>query len=198
MPEPAVFSHILRQFDGVFKKARRCKKIRDATAMLVATASRTGKPSLRAVLLKGADARGFVFYTNVDSRKGRLLQDNPQAAITFLWHPIGWQVHIEGRVKRVTKTEADAYWATRPRESQVGAWASLQSRRLGSRQTLVSRFKTYAHYFRGKQVSRPLAWDGFRLVPSRIEFWKEGPHRLHYRWLYERRGNRWTGSILYP
>lgn len=192
------YSDILRQFNRAFRQAQRCRAIRDATVMLVATASRAGKPSLRAVLLKGMDRRGFVFYTNFDSRKGRLLKNNPHAALTFLWHPIGWQVHIEGRVKRVSKAEADAYWATRPRESKVGAWASLQSRKLNKRQTLISRFKACERRFHGKVVPRPAVWSGFRVIPSRIEFWKAAPHRLHYRWLYEKRGSRWIQSALYP
>ena len=198
MPKKLFFPGILRQFNRVFYQARRCRDIRDATAMLLATSSRSGKPSLRAVLLKGIDDRGFVFYTNFDSRKGRLLQNNPYAAITFLWHPIGQQVHIEGRVKRVSEAEVDAYWASRPRESQLGAWASLQSRKLSSRSRLVSRFKAYSRRFQGKPVPRPASWHGFRLIPSRIEFWKEGPHRLHYRWLYEKHGNTWMNTMLYP
>ena len=188
----------LRVFSRLFKKARKCKSIRDATAMLLATADRTGRPSIRAVLLKGIDDRGFVFYTNTESRKGRKLLDNPQAAVTFLWHPIGQQVHIEGRVERVTDAEADAYWATRPRDSQLGAWASLQSRPLANRRVLVARVWDHAKRFHGKPVPRPPVWTGFRVIPNRIEFWKEGAFRLHDRQLYERKGKEWVYAHLYP
>ena len=188
----------LNIFSRLFRKAEKCKSIRDATAMLLATADRAGRPSVRAVLLKGVDGRGFVFYTNTESRKGRKLLDNPQAALTFLWHPIGQQVHIEGRVERVTEAEADAYWATRPRDSQLGAWASLQSRPLANRRVLISRVLGYAKQFHGKPVPRPLVWTGFRIIPDRIEFWKEGAFRLHHRRLYEKRRGRWVRKELYP
>ncbi len=192
------YSQALRTFSRLFQKARKSKTIRDATAMVLATADQAGRPSVRAVLLKGVDDRGFVFYTNKESRKGRKLLENPQAALTFLWHPIGQQVHIEGRVEQVTDAEADAYWSTRPRDSQLGGWASLQSQPLANRLALVRRVSEFAVRFRGKPVPRPAVWTGFRVVPNRIEFWKEGAFRLHHRLLYVRRGNRWARLQLYP
>ncbi len=192
------YSEALRVFSRLFRKAKKCKAIRDATAMLLATADCAGRPSIRAVLLKGADDRGFVFYTNTESRKGRKLSDNPQAAVTFFWHPIGVQVHIEGSVERVDPAEADAYWATRPRDSQLGAWASLQSRPLMNRRVLLARVLEQAKRFHGKPIPRPSMWTGFRIIPDRIEFWKEGAFRLHDRQLYERRGNKWSYMHLYP
>ncbi len=198
MPISRYYAEALRTFARVFDQAKRCRTIRDATAMLLATANRVGRPSVRAVLLKGVDARGFVFYTNVESRKGRELVKNPRAALTFLWHPIGYQVHIEGRALPVTDAEADAYWASRPRESQLGAWASMQSRPLTSRRALLARFRRYQQRFRRQLVPRPAVWTGFRVIPDRIEFWTEGTRRLHYRRLYERRGRRWIRRWLYP
>ena len=192
------YNEALRAFSKLFLKAKKCKAIRDATAMLLATADRAGRPSMRAVLLKGVDERGFVFYTNTESRKGRKLLDNPQAALTFLWHPIGYQVHIEGRVERVTDAEADHYWSTRSRDSQLGAWASLQSRPLAHRRVLLARVLEQAKRFYGKPVPRPAVWSGFRVIPDRIEFWKEGAFRLHERQLYERRGSKWSCTRLYP
>ncbi|MBI4341566.1 MAG: pyridoxamine 5'-phosphate oxidase [Candidatus Omnitrophica bacterium] len=188
----------LQAFSRVFRQARRCPAIRDATAMVLATGGRGGRPSVRAMLLKGLDARGFVFYTNLGSRKGRALAANPRAALTFLWHPIRQQVHVEGRVEHVSDGEADAYWATRPRDSQLGAWASRQSRPLGSRAALLARYRRVQRRFRGQPVPRPRAWTGFRVMPDRIEFWKEGSFRLHHRLLYERRGRRWIRRLLHP
>lgn len=193
-----LYAQALREFARLFEKAKKSASIRDATAMVLATADCSGRPSIRAVLLKGADSRGFVFYTNKESRKGRKMLENPQAALTFLWHPIGQQVHIEGRVEQVSDSEADAYWETRQRDSQLGAWASLQSRPMASRWVLLRRVSEYAGRFRGKPVPRPAAWTGFRVEPDRIEFWKEGAFRLHHRVLYERRGNKWSRLYLYP
>lgn len=192
------YAQALRQFKQLLQKAEKHRSIRDATAMLLATATRVGAPSMRAVLLKSVDASGFVFYTNSESRKGRKLTDNPQAALTFLWHPIGYQVHIEGRVEPVSDAESDDYWKSRPRDSQLGAWASLQSRPLASRRVLLARVMAFAKRFHGKPVPRPAVWKGFRVVPHRVEFWKEGPFRLHDRLLYERKGNSWKRSRLYP
>ena len=192
------YSQALRTFSRLFKKAAKTKAIRDATAMVLATADRAGRPSVRAVLLKGVDGRGFVFYTNKKSRKGLKLLANPQAALTFLWHSIGQQVHIEGKVEQVTKAEADAYWSMRSRDSQLGAWASLQSQPLANRLALVRRVSVFAARFRGRPVPRPAVWTGFRVVPDRIEFWKEGASRLHHRLLYVRRGNKWARLLLYP
>ena len=192
------YAEALRTFARVFRQAQGCRAIRDATAMLLATANRAAHPSVRAVLLKGVDVRGFVFYTNRESRKGRELAKNPRAALTFLWHPLGYQVHIEGRAIPVTDAEADAYWATRPRDTQIGAWASRQSRPLASRAGLLAHARRCARKFRDRLVPRPAGWGGFRVIPDRIEFWKEGANRLHHRRLYERRGRRWACRWLYP
>jgi pyridoxamine 5'-phosphate oxidase len=150
------------------------------------------------VLLKNADARGFVFFTNLGSRKARALDANRLGALTFYWPP-ETQIRIEGSVEAVTPAEADAYFATRPREFQIGAWASSQSDPLESRAALVSRVREAgAKFAAGAAVTRPPFWSGYRLVPDRIEFWTRDPHRLHDRVLYERRDGAWTRSFLFP
>jgi len=166
--------------------------------MVLATADGEGRPSARYVLLKAFDERGFVFYTNYDSRKARTLAENPYAALCFYWPSIDKQVRIEGRVERVTDAEADAYFATRPRASQVGAWASTQSAPLASRGDLERRVAEAAARFEGRPVARPPYWSGFRLVPNAIEFWTRDPARLHERELYQRNGSAWTRTLLYP
>jgi pyridoxamine 5'-phosphate oxidase len=171
---------------------------RDATAMALATATREGCPALRFVLLKGFDEHGFVFYTNTESRKAEELAANPRAALCFFWPSLRRQVRIEGAALAVTAAEADAYFATRPRDSQLGAWASAQSRPLDSRARLESRAEELARRFAGRAVERPPFWSGFRVVPERIEFWQERPFRLHDRWLYSREGETWRRQRLYP
>ncbi len=168
------------------------------TAMVLATVDARGRPSVRMVLLKGVDARGLVFYTNTRSRKGRQLRANRHAALCFCWDLLKEQVTIEGDVEPVSDEDADAYWATRDRASQVGAWASLQSEPLPNRAALRARVARYAAKFAGRPVPRPRHWSGYRLVPARIEFWKARPFRLHERVLYERRGGRWVKQLLYP
>jgi pyridoxamine 5'-phosphate oxidase len=172
----------------------------EPTAMTLATAGENGQPSARTVLLKGFDARGFVFYTNFDSRKGRQLADNPRAALLFHWKMIrdGIQVKIEGNVEPVTMAEADAYFATRPRASQVGAWASLQSQTLESREVLESRMNEVEQRFTGVPVPRPPHWSGFRVVPELIEFWYGARYRLHERQRYDRVDGQWRKRMLYP
>ena len=169
-----------------------------ADAMILATTARDGRPSARAVLLKGCDARGFVFYTNLESRKSEEMQANPQAALCFMWKSRGRQVRIEGAVEPVGADEADAYFATRPRDSQLGAWASDQSRPLESRAELERRVEAAARRFGDGAVPRPGFWSGFRLVPDRIEFWQERPFRLHDRLLFIREGSAWRRQRLYP
>jgi pyridoxamine 5'-phosphate oxidase len=170
-----------------------------AETMTLATATRDGRPSLRAVLLKGADRRGFVFYTNLDSRKGEELATNPQAALCFHWKSLGRQVRIEGAVTPTLAAEADAYFASRARDSRIGAWASDQSRPLAGRHVLEERFAAYAtRYPEGEAVPRPPNWSGWRVAPQRIEFWQERPHRLHDRVLFTRDGERWLKQRLYP
>ena len=172
----------------------------DRTAMCLATATPDGRPSARTVLLKAHDARGFVFYTHLDGRKGRELQANPQAALLFHWPRVrlGVQVRIEGTVAIVDDAEADAYFATRPRGSQLGAWASLQSETLDAREAFDARLEHYAREFDARDVPRPPRWTGFRVVPRSIEFWYGAEYRLHERWAYEHGEGGWSKRMLYP
>ena len=169
----------------------------EANAMVLSTVDADGRPSGRYVLLKAVDDRGFVFYTNFGSRKSRALAANPLAALTFYWPP-DHQVRVEGGVERVSEAEADAYFATRPREFQIGAWASAQSDALASRAALNERVAEATGRFEGKPVARPPFWSGYRLVPRTIEFWTRDPHRLHERILFARRDGAWTQSFLFP
>jgi pyridoxamine 5'-phosphate oxidase len=167
-------------------------------AMVLSTVDADGRPSGRYVLLKAVDAGGFVFYTNLGSRKARALDARPLAALTFYWPP-ETQVRIEGRVERVPDAQSDAYFATRPREYQVGAWASAQSTQLASRDALDQRVREAAVRFEGRAVERPPFWGGYRVVPDVIEFWQRDPHRLHERTHFERRdGGAWVRSLLFP
>ncbi len=172
----------------------------EPTAMTVATADAHGRPSARTVLLKAFDARGFVFYTNYESRKGRQLTGNPQAALLFLWKTLREQVQvkIEGTVEPVSLAEADAYFASRPRPSQIGAWASVQSQTLESRETFEARISAFEKKFEGMDVPRPPHWSGFRVVPELIEFWYGARYRLHERHHYQRVDGQWTLRMLYP
>lgn len=169
-----------------------------ATAATLATAGRDGRPSARVVLIKHVDESGFVFYTNLESRKALQLRDNPQAALCVYWSSLDKQVRIEGGVEPVSDSEADAYFASRPRGSQIGAWTSRQSEPLSSRQELLSRYLKMQAKFAGKSVPRPPFWGGYRLVPERIEIWHDQLHRLHDRFLYRRRQQGWTVERLYP
>lgn len=172
----------------------------EPTAMTVATADAQGRPAARTVLLKAFDARGFVFYTNYESRKGRQLTENPQAALLFLWKTLREQVQvkIEGTVEPVSLAEADEYFASRPRPSQIGAWASIQSQTLDSRETFEERITAFEKKFEGLDVPRPPHWSGFRVVPERIEFWYGARFRLHERHHYQRLDGQWTKRMLYP
>jgi len=170
----------------------------DANAMILATATPDALPSARAVLLKGFDARGFVFYTNLESRKSEELAGNPQAALCFLWKVLRRQVRIEGTVEPVSAEEADAYFASRPRDSRIGAWASDQSRPLASRAVLEQRVEDFARQFGDSEAPRPPFWSGFRVVPRQVEFWQERPARLHDRWLFVREGDEWRRERLFP
>jgi pyridoxamine 5'-phosphate oxidase len=170
-----------------------------AETMMLATATRSGLPSLRAVLLKGADAQGFVFYTNLESRKAAELHGNPRAALCFHWKSLARQVRIEGSVALVSDGEADVYFATRARDSQIGAWASDQSRSLDARATLEQRFARFSRqYAEAPVVPRPANWSGFRVRPERIEFWQERPFRLHDRLVFVRDGEAWCKERLFP
>jgi pyridoxamine 5'-phosphate oxidase len=172
----------------------------EPTAMTVATVGRDGRPAARTVLLKGFDERGFVFYTNFSSRKGRQLAANPQAALLFHWRHLheGVQVKIEGTVEPVSAEEADAYFASRPRGSQIGAWASLQSQPLASREQFDTRYADFEKQYADMPVPRPPHWSGFRVVPERIEFWYGAQFRLHERQCYERNNGVWSQVMLYP
>lgn len=167
-------------------------------AMALATADARGRPSVRMVLLKGHDQRGFVFYTNFESRKGMELVANPYAALDFHWKSLRRQVRIEGRVEQVGDAEADAYFATRTRDSQLSARASDQSRPLASRALFEARYEAEKKQFEGRTVPRPPHWSGYRVVPDLIEFWTDRAHRLHERQLFTRTSDGWTESLLYP
>jgi pyridoxamine 5'-phosphate oxidase len=175
----------------------------DANAMVLATVDANGQPWVRTVLLKACDERGFVFFTNRESNKGEQLAANTRAALHFLWLPassggIARQVQVQGVVERTGTYEDDAYFASRPRESQLGAWASQQSRPLDSRETLLDRFVAAEMKYAGGAVPRPSYWGGYRLVPERIEFWQGGAHRLHDRFVYQRLDEHWVVSRLNP
>ena len=170
----------------------------DPNAVAVATVGADGMPSVRMVLLKGHDARGFVFYTNQQSRKAGELTVNPKAAMLFHWKSQRRQVRIEGPVTLVAADEADAYFATRGRDSQLGAWASDQSRPLDERATFEARFEAEQARFEGRDVPRPPHWGGYRIAPERIEFWSDRAHRLHERRLFTRTADGWSEGMLYP
>jgi pyridoxamine 5'-phosphate oxidase len=184
-------------FGELFARARDAG-IDNANAMHLATADAEGRPSVRVVLLKGFDASGFVFYTNLDSRKGLELAANPRAELNFYWRELARQVRIGGEVARVSDAEADAYWASRPRLSQLGAWASKQSRPLPSKARLVADVAKAESRHLGRPVPRPPFWGGFRLRPERLEFWHSKPFRLHDRLEYRRTADGWQATTLYP
>ena len=182
-------------FATLFQRAS--QESSEPDAMVLSTVDPDGRPSGRYVLLKGVDEGGFVFYTNLESRKAMALAANARAALTFYWPP-QTQVRIEGLVERVTDAEADAYFATRVRASQIGAWASLQSAPLTSRTELSERIRDIEARFAGTVVPRPPFWSGYRVVPSSIEFWTRDVARLHERVLFQRINGAWTRSLLFP
>ena len=168
------------------------------TAVALATANANGAPSVRMVLLKGYDDRGFVFYTNTDSRKGRDLAENPQAAMCFHWKSLARQIRIEGAVTPVSDEEADTYYASRARDSRIGAWASKQSKPMSGRFDLEKAVAKYAARYAIGEVPRPPWWSGYRIAPERIEFWTDKPFRLHERMVFERDGDSWRTEMLFP
>jgi pyridoxamine 5'-phosphate oxidase len=184
-------------FVEAFERAKR-KEPGDATACALATADASGAPSVRMVLLKEVDQRGFVFHTNYRSRKALELESNPRAALCFYWESLHQQVRVEGKVERISKAESDAYFATRSRASRLGAWTSKQSQVLESRARLLSRFVRFETKFAAVPVPRPEFWGGYRLIPERVEFWFSQRHRLHDRRLYFRTDGGWTMQRLYP
>jgi pyridoxamine 5'-phosphate oxidase len=193
----ALYSEALARFGELLEAAANAD-LREPTAMMLATANADGRPSVRTMLLKRYDEQGFVFFTNSHSRKGRDLEENPRASLCFFWEPLVQQVRIEGPVEPITAEESNSYWATRTRDSQLGAWASQQSDPLEDRKILEHEVSKYHDKFVNQPVPRPPHWFGYRVIPERIEFWKSGWHRLHERVLYEKTPEGWRKTLLNP
>jgi pyridoxamine 5'-phosphate oxidase len=188
----------LALFDAWYAEAK-AAEINDADAMALATADGAGRPGARMVLLKGHGPAGFDFYTNEESNKGRELAENPNASLLFHWKSLRRQVRVEGRVERVSPEDADRYFATRSRESQIGAWASDQSRPLERREIFENRYEEVSQRFAGRTVPRPPHWGGYRVIPITIEFWQDRPHRLHERRVFVAQDDgSWVEGLLYP
>ena len=202
MTSDDLYTEALSTFAGLFAEAKAASRELEPNAMTVATASVEGRPSARTVLLKSFDPQGFVFYTHLHSHKGRELEANPRAALLFLWRSLrdaGIQVRIEGAVEIVADAEADAYFATRPRLSQVGAWASHQSQTLASREQFEARLADVEQEYEGRDIPRPQGWSGYRVIPDALEFWYGAQFRLHERWRYERDATgAWAKRMLFP
>ena len=197
MTDDAIYEQAVSRFHELLRRATE-SPLREPAAAVLATIDAAEQPAARVVLIRGADLRGFVFFTNDQSSKGRQLAANPKAALCVYWDSLREQVRIEGAVESVAANESDAYWQTRPRDSQIGAWASSQSEPLPDRATLEDRFTNFEKKFAGRDVPRPEHWRGYRLAPTRIEFWSGRDARLHERVEYRRVGPRWTVGLLYP
>jgi len=185
-------------FEKWFNEATNNSKIIEPSAMCLATSDLENRPSSRMVLLKKFDDRGFCFYTNLTSRKGQELKQNPNVALCFYWGMLGRQVRIEGEVESVSTAEADEYFASRRRESKIGAWASKQSQKMENWQEFENRISEITTQFENQEVDRPFFWSGFRVKPRAIEFWEEGDFRIHHRHLYEKSPDGWIISKIYP
>ncbi|MEN1729493.1 MAG: pyridoxamine 5'-phosphate oxidase [Pseudomonadota bacterium] len=196
-PYPAITDAMLQRFQNGFERAR-AASIPEHTAMHLSTVDAQGRPAGRTVLLKDADVDGFVFYTNLNSRKGQHLSESPNVSLVFWWRELEEQVLIDGAAEPVSSVEADAYFASRARGSQIGAWASRQSEVLDERQTLVDRIAEIEKRFEGREVPRPEHWSGFRVRPHRMEFWYGRQYRLHERVCFDLTNNSWQETLLYP
>ena len=197
MEQDPIYKEAIDCFQEMFARVAE-GPVEEPAAVTLATADLDGRPSSRVVLLRGLDNRGFVFFTNSLSRKGRQLEANPQAALSFYWDFLGQQVRIEGNTEKVDDKESDNYWIHRPRDSRIGAWASRQSERLVDRAELDSRIEKYKETYVNQEVPRPPHWYGYRVVPRRIEFWQEGANRLHTRTIYEEASGGWEKFLIYP
>lgn len=197
MTAPPLTEAIIERFNHALQAARQAGEV-EPTAMILATSDGAGHISTRTVLLKALDSNGFVFYTNLESNKGKQLLQNPRAAATFFWKSTFCQVQLQGDISLVSNAEADAYFATRDRGSQLGAWASLQSQPLQSREFLLQRVAEFEQKFAGADVPRPDFWSGFRLRPDVVEFWHGAEFRLHDRFRYHQVDGEWREQRLYP
>lgn len=192
------FSTPFKKFNDWFEKAKANSNIVEPTAMCLSTVNENNVPSSRMVLLKKFDEKGFCFFTNLTSKKGKEILQNKNSAMCFYWGLLGLQIRIEGELENVSSKEADDYFSTRRRESQIGAWASKQSCEMAEWSEFEERIEKITQDFAGQEIPRPLFWSGFRLIPNRIEFWEEGNFRIHKREVYERSGNEWNVKNIYP
>lgn len=198
MSEKVSLNQPFKKFSTWFEKACETKEIIEPTAMCLATVNQDGAPSSRMILLKKFDERGFCFFTNLTSRKGRELAQNQNVALCFYWGVLGRQIRIEGAVEKVSAEEADDYFASRRRGSQIGAWASKQSHEMANWAEFEERIKKISADFEGQEIPRPPFWSGFRVVPKKIEFWEEGEFRIHHREVFEREIDGWIVKNIYP
>lgn len=196
--EDVLYLQAVDKVEALLERARGTS-LREPLAMSLATANAAGTPSVRVVLLREFSAAGFVFYTNTQSDKGRDLAENPQVALGFHWDELGEQLRVQGQAQPVSIDEADAYWASRHRDSQIGAWASYQSKPLDDMATLARSVDAFERQFEGQNVPRPAHWSGYRIIPRRIEFWSNRPARLHERIVYQRDdAGQWSVGHVYP